>query len=266
MPGESESVAVEETPQAFGDVEAPIDATSPVPEGDQETPPQEETYDTWLERLQANEALKTAHEARLEELHQEALKKGRSDTHSRLQPLVQQGRDHATQAMASSLRVEAAIMQAIEEGTLDEKVVKRAWQEQQAWLGREALAEGQGSVRGAKTFIAFAAGEHKDLAEKYIAQVDAIFQGVTTAQAVAEDFVSDLVDARVEKAKAPLQAKIKALEAQLEKGKAQVRTGQGPNTTTGAATGGKMSVREAEAAYADGRIGEAQARSFGVKF
>ena len=46
-------------------------------------------------------------------------------------------------------------------------------------------------------------------------------------QEIVQDFFDDLLEARIAKAKAPLQAKIKAMEASLEGKKETVRRGQG---------------------------------------
>ena len=77
--------------------------------------------------------------------------------------------------------------------------------------------------------------EVQPLAEKYFAKWKGIEQGAETIQTIATDLVDDLVEARITKAKAPLQAEIKELKALVEKAKVNTREGQGmPANVSGA--------------------------------
>jgi len=233
-----ETTSVEPLPET-----SPEGETTAPEETGEETEPQ--TYEDWFKRVESNEAWKADHDARLEGVRREGYKAGQERAKASYKPMVQEHRDATIQANSILATMANTFSKAAQDGSLDPNVVNQAWEEHRGKLQYIFdTAHRTAKVSSSKDLIAYALGgdivkgeagqpvwrvpqEYVSLAEKYFTETDNIFNGQSTMQEIVQDFFDDLLEARIAKAKAPLQAKIKAMEASLEGKKETVRRGQG---------------------------------------
>lgn len=198
------------------------------------------SYEDWLtESLSSNEEWKTAHEASQEKLRRDSF----NEVNSRLKPLLERHAQYEQEKVRWSQAAYQGIQgltqrieQLMEDGSFNKDTVRAAYQEHLgnlSGLTQLALENNRPAMRqeGINQTVAFlvdqALGAGTKTAKKHHELLN------EKARPLSDVFEEILADVR-----APLEAKIKSLEAKMEGLGIQSRRGQGPNMAGSAGGGG----------------------------
>ena len=252
-------------------VPAPEPAVSP--EGEQPEPGEpegepDETYETWLERIESNPALKEAHESTTRARDKEIGKEQYRKFQSSIQPAIDRWSQHSVQTRDTLGQMYTRFQKAANDGTLDGDVMQELFQQykpameafngQMWWEGSHYVLSTIGKVL-----------DDDSLANEYLGRL----YRMATDNRVDPDFASDLMERITE----PLvEKKIQEAEkrgydkglkagksASTESARAASRKGQGPDLKEREPGGGGNSYRnqrEAEILHVQGKITNNQMR------
>ena len=120
--------AVTDAPPVELPVEVAPDQPPELEEGEQ--PPEEgETYESWLERIESNPALKEAHEATTRARDKEIGKEQYRKFQSAIQPAIDRWSQHSVQTRDTLGQMYTRIQKATNDGTLDSDVMQELFQQ-----------------------------------------------------------------------------------------------------------------------------------------
>ena len=226
-----------------------------------EEPVPEETYDTLIARIEANEAWKKADADRLEESRKKGESRGQKQAYGQARSLQEQTRQYVAQVADRIERgLPQALLEKMEEGGLDRNTARAIIKDygdafstlsSQHQHFAQALHQRTGQYLGFQAVLQSMAGAGKAqeyseaLADIYKNAAQEAGSGKPVPEHVLESRIDDLVERVLNEREAPLKAKIKALQAQLEGKRTNGRQDKGPLDTRGqvSAGSGKLSPR-----------------------
>lgn len=234
-------------PTATPDAEAPVETES----AEAEVSPPLSFNEWWEEQSKDNEALRSSYELHIDE----AKESGRREAQSQLQPKLD--RMHAT--FQNYHRAAGEIAQGIagireelgnwlQDNGVDQRGIQKVFQSlyqsnPQMWQSLTNMGQTAGGFSALRGVALTLGGElsgdaGKAFSEKYLQEFSNAEGGVGSAVDVLKEMANDWAEARIEKATQPLRNRIKALEAEIEKGKVASRQ-SGPDSVpkTGSGTG-----------------------------
>lgn len=238
LPDLTEAAPVESASEPEAAAEPAAPSSEPVEAESPEATPR--TLETLLAEAEADESLKEALEAHYNELREEGRKKGRSDIQTRVEGAVRANREASQAAMQGVEEIKGLLVRGLRDGSITEQGLADAFgSNAQAMYVYDILRTAPVGLSAVTEFMGLLTADNPELAQRYAGRVADMVTGFDTKEAIVEDFLDDIVTAKVDAAKKPLQAKIRSLEAELERTKANGRDGQGPPQTQGASSGSK---------------------------
>jgi len=177
--------------------ELPVEAAPAAPpelpdgelQGDEQPPEEGETYESWLERIESNPALKEAHEATTRAREKDIAKEQYRKFQSAIQPAIDRWTQHSVQTRETLGQMYSKVQKATNDGTLDTDVMQELFQQykpvmeafngQMWWEGSHYILSTIGKVM-----------EDDSLANEYLGRL----YRMATDNRVDPDFASDLME------------------------------------------------------------------------
>jgi hypothetical protein len=241
-------IAAAAPPEPASEPAEPVAEPTVEPESAESPEPTPRTWETIRAEAEADPTVKTEFETWVAEKHEESRKQGRKDVQDRVESTLRVQRQAADAAYRGVEEIKGQIVRGLRDGSITEQGLADALSaNNSALMAYNALRGIDQSTAGVKGLINLMAGDNAELVKKYHARVDDFVQGYESDTAIATDLLDELTDARIDKAKKPLQNKINTLEAEIEKLKATGRDGKGPDSATKVVSpGGIKSMDEAD--------------------
>ncbi len=169
--------------------EPPVAAPDQLPEPETDESEEGETYESWLERIESNPALKEAHETSTRAREKEIGKEQYRKFQSAIQPAIDRWSQHSVQTRDTLGQMYTRIQKAANDGTLDSDVMQELFQQykpameafngQMWWEGSHYVLSLIGKVM-----------EDDSLANEYLGRL----YRMATDNRVDPEFASDLME------------------------------------------------------------------------